>query len=270
MARYSSSNSKQPGLDPSARLKGWEGRPVQPIAGDSRLPLYQRLRDDLMAKIESGTWRYGLPLPSEAALAASYGVSLGTMRHAIEMLVKEGVLERRQGRGTFLRRPDFNYTFFRLFQCQSADGSLRPPESRILSRKRTTAPVNVAAQLQLKPGAPTIYMTRLRLFEGEPLATEEIWLPEHLFASFLEVPLTDIEPLMYSEYERICGQQVVSAEEVLFIDKASSRFANFLNVDAGVPVVVIERLAYGRGGIRLEWRRTFGRADRFRYRIEIR
>ena len=62
---------------------------------DDRLPRYQRLRDDLAARINRNEWRPGDLIPSEAELGAYYGVAIGTVRKAIDQLVSDGVLERR-------------------------------------------------------------------------------------------------------------------------------------------------------------------------------
>jgi GntR family transcriptional regulator len=249
-----------------ARSNVVSGKP----SGDQRLPLYQLLRDDLASKISAGTWRLGVPLPSEASLAESYGVSLGTMRHAIEELVDEGMLERRQGSGTFLRRPDFSSSMFRFFLFQTADGGNMLPESRILSRASVDPTVEVAGALQLAPGDKTIRMSRLRLYDNEPFATEEIWLPYDRFRAFYNLPLTEIGPLLYPVYEDVCGQLVATVEEILTIATADDQQARLLNIPPGAPVAMIDRLARAHNGDRLEWRRSFGRGDRFNYKIEIR
>lgn len=238
--------------------------------GDERLPLHHRLREDLLRKIEEGSWAYGVPLPSEAALAANYGVALGTMRSAIGSLVRDGILERHQGRGTFLRKPDFNYSLFRLFRCELPEGRQLVPESRILDRKELRAAPHIAAQLLCEVGAPVISLSRLRLCNGEPLLVEEIWLPMAGFEPLLNISLTELGPLLYSEYERLCNCIVVSAKERLSVATASADVAQVLDLTIGAPVVVIDRLAFGQGGVRLEWRRSHGRADRFNYEIEIR
>jgi GntR family transcriptional regulator len=238
--------------------------------GDQRLPLYQLLRDDLAAKISAGAWSPGVPLPSEASLAESYGVSLGTMRHAIEELVDEGMLERRQGTGTFLRRPDFSSSMFRFFLFQSPDGSGLLPESRILSRMHVDPTEDVARQLQLAPGDKAIRMSRLRLYNGQPFVAEDIWLPYDRFRAFYNLPLTEIGPLLYPIYENVCGQLVATVEETLTIGMADGEQARLLGMPPGAPVAMIDRVARAHNGDRLEWRRSFGRGDRFSYKIEIR
>jgi GntR family transcriptional regulator len=259
-----------PGPISDPRRAAQAARRLRPANGDQRLPLYQLLRDDLAAKIASGTWKYGVALPSEAALAESYGVSIGTMRHAIEELVRDGMLERRQGSGTFLRRPDFTSSLFRFFLFQPPEGGEWLPESRILRRETEPSSAEVAAQLGLAPGDMVIHLLRQRLFNGEPFAIENIWLSHDRFRALLELPQEETGPLLYPIYESVCGQMVAAIEETLTISSADPEQAEFLRIAPQTPVVVIQRLARSHNGTLLEYRRSCGRGDRFSYKIEVR
>lgn len=128
----------------------------------------RRLRDDLAARINRNEWRPGEPIPPEAELAAHYGVAIGTVRKAIDQLVADAVLERQQGRGTFVRRARFNSSLFRFFRFQSESGERRVPKSRSA----------VASALRIPVGEPVISLSRLRLIDDVPLLAEEIWLQQ--------------------------------------------------------------------------------------------
>src|SRR3972149_6342148 len=75
----------------------------------NHLPLYQRLRDFLVEKIEAGEWRPDHQLPGERQLTAEFGVSRATVRQAMQLLENQGLIQRRQGRGTYVARPKFAY-----------------------------------------------------------------------------------------------------------------------------------------------------------------
>ena len=116
---------------------------------DERLPAYARLRDVFTSHITSGEWGPDKPIPSENVLAKNYGVSIGTVRKAVDGLVQEGLLERRQGSGTYMRRPSFDATLFRFFQIRSPDGTRSSiPSSQLLLRKVTTAPKEAKQALE--------------------------------------------------------------------------------------------------------------------------
>ena len=116
---------------------------------DHRLPRYHRVREALSAEIAARRWKPEEAIPSEGEIAETHQVSIGTVRKAIDSLVADGVLERFQGKGTFVRRPDFQSSFFRFFRFASAGGAARVPVSRILKREETLMPVVVAEALGL-------------------------------------------------------------------------------------------------------------------------
>lgn len=237
---------------------------------DDRLPRYQRLRDDLTHQITMNRWRPGEAIPTEAALANEYSLSVGTVRKAIDVLVSEGILERQQGRGTFIRRPQFQSSLFRFFRFQGVNGERLVPESRVLNVDVVEAPTAVSHALSLPPGSEVIRLVRLRLLEANPVLAEEIWLPKDLFSPLLRVDLNSEGPLLYPIYESLCGQVVASAEETLTAEAVNEVYAELLRIEVKSPSIVIERLARDYAGRGLEWRRSRGHASHFRYSVEIR
>jgi GntR family transcriptional regulator len=237
---------------------------------DLRLPLYQRLRDEIAFQIARNVWRSGEPIPTEAELAATHRVAIGTVRKAIDVLVADGLVERQQGRGTFVRRPRFDRSLFRFFRHLGPDGTQAIPEGRILLREAHPAPAAVRLALGLDARGEAIRLVRTRLLDGRPILSEQIWLPAARFAPLLKVPLTEIGDLLYPAYERLCGEIVARAEETLTIGCAIASDAETLGLSEGAPVVVVERLAFGFDNRPIEWRVTRGAAADFRYRIDIR
>lgn len=236
---------------------------------DDRLPIYQRLRDEFAARIAAGEWRPGAAMPPEAELASRHGVALGTVRKAIEQLVHEGVVERRQGRGTFVRRADFGSALFRFFRHTGAGGRPIHPEGQLLER-RAAAAGEAAAALGIARTAKVLWLSRLRLAGGEPLLAEEIALPLPRFAPIAALPPEAFGDLLYPLYEREAGLVIARARERITFGQADAATARRLAIRAGDPVVVVDRVAYGYDGAALEWRRSRGPAARFAYEIEIR
>ncbi|WDY59257.1 GntR family transcriptional regulator [Pseudomonas sp. PSKL.D1] len=243
---------------------------MHPLSGDARLPLYQQLRDHLVDQIANNRWRPGEAIPTEAALASEFDMSVGTVRKAVDVLVTEGILERQQGRGTFIRRPQFQSSLFRFFRFETANGERVMPESRILSIEPVPAPSAVAEALGLAAEAEVIRIVRTRLLGAQPVLAEEIWLPRHTFQPLLDVELDRKGPLLYPIYEELCGQVVAYAEETLTAETVDATHGRLLQLPADSPVVVIERLARDYAGKPLEWRRSRGHAQHFRYRVDIR
>ena len=221
---------------------------------DERLPLYQRLREEMLAKISAGEWTPGAPIPTEAELTRHYGVAIGTVRKAVDTLVNEGLLLRSQGRGTFLRRPNFETSLARFFRQVNAGGGRETPTSRILSKTLQTPSQAVTDALKLSEGEQVVHMERLRMVEGRVLFHEDIWLSASRFGDLLEIDSASFGELLYPLYEKQCGQCIASAKETLTVGAADRSMADMLSIEIGAPMVSIERTAMGYG---------------FRYQIEI-
>ena len=237
---------------------------------DLRLPIYQRLRDEIAQQIARNVWRPGEAIPTEAELAASHEVAVGTVRKALDALVADGMIERRQGRGTFVRRPNFDRALSRFFRFQGPDGRQIIPEGRILEREALPAPPPVRSALRLREDEEAIRVSRLRLVVGKPVLSEAIWLPLRRFGAFLEAEPGEIGDLLYPAYERLCGEIVARAEETLTVSTATTDDAQLLGLDEGAPVIVIDRLAFGYDNQPVEWRCSRGPTADFRYKVEIR
>jgi GntR family transcriptional regulator len=244
--------------------------PLKQKESDERLPRYHRLQEVLRTEIAEGRWLPEETIPPESELARTHAVSVGTIRKAIDALVAEGILERFQGKGTFVRRPKFNASLFRFFRFQAPNGEKRVPESRILKRRVAPMPAEVSSVLKLPAGAPGIHLARLRLIDEVPLMVESIWVSRVRFAALLKLDPREFGNLLYPLYEQYCGQIVASAQETLTAETASPQHARSLGIPAGSPVIVIERLALSFDQQPLEWRHSRGRADQFRYQVEIR
>ena len=237
-------------------------------AQDPRLPLHARLRDVLAARIEAGEWTPSKPLPAETSLAERYGVALGTVRRVLGELVEQGLLERRHGSGTFVRRAKLDASLFRFFRY--GDPQPTVPASRILTFGRAALPVAAAEALGKRTGASALHLHRIRLRDDEPLLVEDIWLPLPRFAALERHHQDDLGELLYPAYERLCDVVIASAEEILTVGTASAGNALLLRCKRRDPLVVIERTARTHDGTAVEWRSSAGRAADFRYRIEIR
>lgn len=232
-------------------------------------PLYRKLRDRLASDIATGFWKPGEAIASESSLANRHHVAVSTVRRAIDMLVLDGLVERIQGAGTFVRRPDFTKVSIRKVRCHGSAADERTPRSRLLERSRLAAPKEVATALNLELEAEVIRLLRLRVLDDVPVSVEEIWLEAIRFAPVLN--MADYKPrLMYPIYEKLCGLAVARVEETVSIGSAGEAEAELLCLSLGSPVVLLDRLSLGYDGKPIEWRRVRAAALDLHYTIEIR
>src|SRR3954462_4216805 len=110
-------------------------------------PLYAQVRAGLIESISSGAWKPGEAIPSETELAAGFGVAIGTLRKAVDSLVAQQALVRRQGKGTFVVQHDGPRLMFHFFHIAGRDGTRDYPEVRMLSFSRERAEAEEARAL---------------------------------------------------------------------------------------------------------------------------
>ena len=237
------------------------------LSSDQRLPAYARLRDILSERIGSSEWGPDQPIPPESKLAKHYNVSIGTVRKAVDGLVNEGLLERRQGSGTFVRGPSFDASLFRFFQLTDPDGtSSTIPSSQLLLRAVTTAPKEARIALDTND---VIKIVRLRKLADEPILFEEIYIPTSRFSGFESIPQEEIGPLLYPIYFENYKVLVKKAIDDLSFATASAEVAKRLEISRGDPIATIRRTAFDLDSNAVEWRIAKGSAAKFNYRSEI-
>lgn len=238
---------------------------------DGRLPLYARLRDQLASRIANGEWSPGDMIPSENRLAEEYGVALATMRMGLKQLVDEGLLERRRGTGTFVKQPAFRADLFRFFHVHDVEDPDGPviPESRILTRQEVDLPPEVKRAFGDDAGARCLKLERVRLWAGDPLLFEEIFLRLPDFDGLMSLDPKEMGPLLYPVFLQEFGILISSATDELSFGTATSASAKYLALPADSPVAVIERVARNPVGRVIEYRRVHGRPERFRYRVTL-
>ncbi len=227
--------------------------PVPGIAQDAR-PLYTRVRDALLARIASGEWAAGDSLPSEQALSVEYDVAQGTLRKAVDLLVAEGKLVRRHGRGTFVAVYDGNRALSHLLRLVGPDGRSDIPTARIVSHVKDTADDAEEDRLRLRRQSKVIRIERVRYFGDQPVIVERLVLPFALFPGLEPARASELPPHLYEHFGRKYGILVRDAVEDLRAVVATPIEAALLRIEPGAPLLEIDRLIRGFDGRPIEWR----------------
>src|SRR5262245_51356699 len=154
------------------------------------MPLYRDLKRDLTQRIAAAEWLPGGALPSETRLAAHYRVAIGTVRRAIDELVAERIVQRRQGSGTYVATHSTNRLLFHFFHIVPREGGRRAPTTRTLAFRRAKALPEEARRLQIRPRAAVLRVRNLLSLDGAPVVLDELVLPQSLFAGLSKKILT--------------------------------------------------------------------------------
>ncbi len=233
----------------------------------SRLPLYVQLRDALRGQIENGEWKVGSQVPTESELMEQYRVGRATVRQALQELVNQGLLYRKQGKGTFVSRPRQEDDIEALISF-TAEMTARgvTPSARVLGTWVMNAPADIREQLQLKDNDKALRLERLRFGDGVPIALELAHL------NYEMVPGLEKEDLTGSLYHRLVHVhelRITRVQQTVQPGLASGREAELLGIRRGSPVLVIDRLSFIQDGKPLETMHFVYRGDLYQVKAEL-
>jgi GntR family transcriptional regulator len=232
-------------------------------------PLFAQLRDRLRAHIVNGALAAGSKLPSEAELEAEHGVSRITVRQALAELHAAGLIEKVNGKGSFVKRPEppqelgpltgFNETMRR--RGHTALGNVSAPRA-------VKADARVAAALRVRKGALLNTFTIMRLVDGEPFARHTVWGSASLIAK-LAAEDVETNDLITIAQDRL-GYQLDHSELEISALNADSRLSRTLGIAHGGAVLCMAIVTFDSDGSPLLFNEFLARGDRFRYPLKIR
>ena len=225
------------------------------------MPLYQDILADLTDRIASGDLAPGEMLPSESELGAAYGASQGTARRALGLLEARGLLERRQGRGTFVARSTEERALFHFFRLRDRTGAAVVP---VLVRQSTRRRAARAEEAPLGDGE-VWEVERLRSIGGRLAAHERVVLPARRFAG---LDALDLPNALYPFYQRRFGVTILSAAETVI--PAAAGPGDPLGVPEGTLLLEITRTARDVSGTVAEMRLSRYAMDGLLYAADIR
>ena len=226
-------------------------------------PLYQQVDNIIRQRLIDGVWEPGDALPSEMQLASELNVSQGTVRKALNDMVAENLLFRRQGLGTFVSEHTERRALFFYFSIVGLDGTRVLPEIHIISCEEKNATLKEAKKLKLNKSAKVIQLRRIRFFNNVPTIVELITLPLEHFPGLG----TEIKPPnnLFRFYQKEYGITVGKAEEHLQAIAAEEEEAQLLQIEIGQPLLEIDRVANMLEGRPIEWRISHCDNTNYRY-----
>ena len=207
-------------------------------------------------------------MPSEEALVSEFNVSRTTIRTTIQNLVRQGLVEIRRGKGTFVAPPRITQELTELTGFVEDMQVLgRHATARLLDKKVVPASEAVARQLALPLGTDVVQILRVRLADGVPLSFDETYLPEELGRKVMADDLAT-EPI-FSLLEQKYSTPLVEAEYQLEASIADAAVAIALSVSPGSPIFLIERTSYSVGHRPVDYEKLHYRGDHIRFKTRL-
>lgn len=227
------------------------------------LPLYQQLQRRLRNAIEKNLLAPDDALPPERDLAGEFAVSRITVRKALDGLVDEGLLTRRQGSGTFVAgRVEKNFSKLTSFsEDMLARG--RTPRSVWLRRTSGTVTPEESMVLGLSPGTPVFRFHRVRYADDAPMSIEFCTVPAFVLPS-----VDAVETSLYDALER-AGNRPVRALQRLRAVLFTAEQAELLGAKEKDAGLLVERRGFLKDGRPVEFSQSWYRGDTYDFVAEL-
>lgn len=212
---------------------------VTDFFSDSPVPRYSQLADLFRHRIARGVWPSGTKLPSNEVLAREHNVARVTIRQAIEILAREGVVEAQQGRGTFVIGPASNDRWLRVETTLASLAEVyRDTDPELLNLAEGMRDPALEATDGIK--APRyFYMRRVHARHKRPYCIISIYLDERIFKKAPEAFRTQtVIPLL----TELRSPKIARARQSLTISAADMETARYLGIAVNAPVAEVRRV----------------------------
>ena len=211
---------------------------------EDRQPKYLRIHAELRDRITSGQWPAGTPLPAQRDLAAEFGVSIMTLRQALQLLADDGLIAARHGSGTYVAaRYEYDLGHLRSF---AADLAAQGAEIR--TRLLAAEVITPADEVRARLGGPAqvLRLRRLRLASGRPLIMQTSYLPLPLAGGLDPADLAGRG--LYTVLAEH-GRAVTRAAETITPCVLGTLEAGYLERPAGSPALLSHRVSFTADGL---------------------
>ena len=231
----------------------------------SAAPLWQQVQRDLARRLADA--EFVNDFPGELVLADEYGVSRQTIRAALRPLREQGLVTAARGRRSKpAEPPEIEQPLGALYSLFASVEAAGEAQDNVVRCLQIRADAIAADRLGRESSTPLVYLERLRLAGGEPLAVDRVWLPADVAAPLLDADFRRTS--LYAELAARCGVRLDGGEEHLQARVPGRAERVDLGITASVAVFAIDRLGSSRGAA-VEWRQTLVRGDRFGVRARF-
>src|SRR5215468_8911249 len=224
------------------------------------------VRDQILTMLDELT--VGDALPSERKLSTDLKVSRPTLRAVIDELVREGLLLRRHGSGTYVAEPKIALPLTMTSFSEDMRQRGMRPGSRVLSFEEASAGAKLGARLRVSPADRVWVIRRLRLADGETMAIEVLHVPQRIAPGLTRRDLEghSFYDLLAQRYDTV----VVAGTQTIEPTVTNEEEAEVLGVPLHAPAFLFERTSTSEGGEVVEFVRSIYRGDRYRLVTELR
>ena len=237
-----------------------------------RSPLYQALADQVQKVIGKQRLSPGAQLPTEEQLARHFGVSMITVRGALRELQQRGLIERRQGRGTFVSAPRAPAPEWGVGSIDEIQAANRLAQVRLLRSQPDPMPDWATEPLELPRGEPGHHLRVVRMRDGMPFMMTDAFYPPAIGAVMARQSIDAIlqrNSLLIEVAEVLTGERMTEVHQTMTAVRATADVARVLDVRAGEPLLTITRVNRSGTGRVIQVARSFYRTDVANYTMHM-
>ena len=228
---------------------------------------YQQIADTIREAIRKGDYLPGSQLPLVKDLCIEFAVSRITIKHAIDELVRDGLVVKRRGAGTFVKAVADSAVSkrskFSQFGGFSEYYSGHKIHTEVLHFAIIHPDVEVAGQLKISPDDFVYDIQRLRCADGEPVVIEYTQMPMDLITGLKEKHLKDS---LYRYIEGALGMHIQSAHRTVRAVMPTETEQELLGITGKMPVLEVQQTAFLSDGRPFEYSLSRHRGDKMDFK----
>lgn len=232
------------------------------------VPLYAQLEAAIRESIRRNLWGPGEPLPPDREMARRWGVSRCTVRQALDVLVRDGLIERRQGKGTFVVLSESLRDFIGYYAFEAGEDEVVRFTTKVISFGTVDPPQRVRDALGVTPGVQVLKLKLLRVANETPAILLTAFMPAEACSALREEDILAF-PTLTQVITARCGIPVVSQRRAVRPTLIEGEEASLLQVQPGVLGLRMERVSYADFRRPVEYGTTVVRGDVVTYSLNV-
>lgn len=240
--------------------------PAAPGFHKSAVPRYLQLADLMRQRIARGTWPREHRLPSLEMLVEEFGVARVTVRQAIDVLAREGLLSPQRGRGTFVTGAPSRERIINVVTTLAELARIYEDTQPVIVNIDESVGSPPLAGNEGAPAPSYAFMRRVHLRDGKPYCVIDIWLDERIFRkSPAAFRARTVIPLLTG----MKGLRIAAAHQVLTIASADMEVAGLLELPMNAPVAEVRRVFKDAAGTVIYLADVTYRGDAIRLEMDL-
>jgi len=228
-----------------------------------RMVKYLEIYGIIKDRILTGNYKSNTKIPDGASLGREFNCSELTIKKALDILVNDGLVVRKRGSGSYVKRPLSTQAPKHLYgTTKNAEVSNQRLETKVLDFSVVPATQFLSERLNCEEGDMLYHLVRVRIIDDEPHVIEDTFMPINVITGLSR---QHIESSLYSYINNVLGLKIHSSTMEITVPNATELESEHLNVPIGSNVVNVEQVGYLDNGDIFEYSNVKHLCQNFRF-----